>query len=383
MHTILRHSLVYLFSFISSFFQSQAGKSSFLKYATEFFCPILSTKPLAGIVYVGAETLDKNYASALRTIANNLNISVHFFSGGVMSPSFQTSFIKAVKRRSRTDAQASPLDDNNKSNDDDDDDDDDNNDNENIGEDEGDSQKYLQRKEVLHNGKKGDISEECINFYRRMCEKRHGKYRTPAKSARPTEWSSTPKLLNKRPRMGSIKKMKKTLMSSRGHSDREGKQTGAGIMTRAAKRRLEALEQENAAASSNTAAAIMSNDKMTAAKEAVEKSKTFSNATVSSARVDKLLHQNPRDLKLPKKGMMKAKEGTTAAMENLEEKSDNATSLHENDITVEESQEKCDFKPDTLIIGDIALQCDMIQKHAPQTNTYTDTQTHRHIQTEI
>ena len=162
-------------------------------------------------------------------------------------------------------------DDDDDDNDDDDDDDDNNNDNENIGEDEGDSQKYLQRKEVLHNGKKGDISEECINFYRRMCEKRHGKYRTPAKSARPTEWSSTPKLLNKRPRMGSIKKMKKTLMSSRGHSDREGKQTGAGIMTRAAKRRLEALERENAAASSNTAAAIMSNDKMTAAKEAVEK----------------------------------------------------------------------------------------------------------------
>ena len=338
--------------------QSQAGKSSFLKFAAEFFYPILSTKPLAGIVYVGAETLDKNYTSALKAIADKLNISIHFFSGGVMSPSFQKNFIKAVKRRSRMDGQALTLNDNNDDDDDDNDDDDDD-----MNENESNSREYLQRKQVLHNRKKDDISEECINFYKKMCEKRHGKYRTPAKSTRPTEWSSTPKLLNKRPKMGSMKKMKKTLMTSQIHSDRDGKQTGAGIMTRAAKRRLEALEQEDAAASSNnTAAAITSSDKMAAAKEAVEKSQTFSNATVSSARVDKLLHQNPRNLKSPNKEILKAKEKGAAAMEDLKEKSNNAMPLNENDITTESNEQECDFKPDTLIIGDITQQSGMIKK---------------------
>ena len=165
-----------------------------------------------------------------------------------------------------------------------------------------------------------------------MCEKkREGKKRDAAKSERPSEWSLTPKLLNRRPKMATVRKLKKTLMSPHEHSSSQLKKpAGAGVLTRAAKRRLEETTP-------STTAAV--------------KLPRRADATVSS-QPDNVISQqsNQRDSsKIPNKEMSKFGDGPTI--------SNTASTSNEDNAANDFAQKQCDFKPDTLIIGAKSCHC--------------------------
>ena len=303
-------------------------------------------------MYVGPEKLNKEYASALKTVADKLAISIHFFSGGIMSDTFQIQFSKAIKRRSRKDAQALRLNHSQTGiedeNDDDDDDDDNNNDDDDDDNDDNDihmkDPSYLRRKNAFRNEE--SMPEECLNFYREMCKQRSGgSKRTAGRSLRHSEWPSTSKLINKKPKMG-IKKLRRTLQSSNAKSDTALEPAGAGILTRAAKRRMEALEGENAATPSNTTASSSSSSPSRTEIAPTRGKSTPSNAAVTSNR------QNERgsSSKTSNQNMSRGGEdGATAAPNGL--KSDSTS-----DANITDQTDQCDFKADTLIIGEITPQ---------------------------
>ena len=301
-------------------------------------------------MYVGPEKLNKEYASALRAIADKLAISIHFFTGGIMGDAFQIQFSKAIKMRSRKDTQALRLD-HNPSDDDDENDDNTNKDGDDNDDDDDDinmnDPSYLRRKNALQS--KEDMPEECLNFYREMCKQRNlGIKRTAGKSLRPSEWATTSKLINKRPKMG-IKKLRRALQSSDAKSIEVEKPAGAGILTRAAKRRMEALEGKDAATPSNTTASSSSPSSLSSSQTEIAPTKRkprSSDAAVTSTPTDELSRRNERDSKTsnqrtPRGGEYRA----TAAPNDLEPNS-----------TADANVTDCEFKPDTLIIGEITQQ---------------------------
>ena len=296
--------------------------------------------------------MNREYASALTDIAERLGITIHFYSGGVMDDAFQIQFSKAIKKRSRKDAHAVQLDDNQSDDDNDhenDNDDDDNDDNDDDDDDEDDvdmnDPTYLRRKNVFQSDK--DVPEECLNFYREMCKQRRnrGQKRTQGKSPRHSQWASTSKLINKKPKMG-IKKLRKTLESSDVIRSSEAQKTvGAGILTRAAKRRMEALERERGrdASTPSTTVGVKSSSR-------TEVAPTRDNSSRPATPANELSRQNERDsIITPKKDTSLRDRATADPDYDLKMKS-KSNSGPDAKVTGQTTQ--CDFQPDTLIIGE-------------------------------
>ena len=287
--------------------QSQSGKSELAAQMASRFYPMMSSHPITSIIYVGnSGAITPHYLNLLRKAATRCDVELFLFEHGLSSHEFQNDWKRSMKKhndeiyetRNNDHNNHNPRiigernhdgnedDDDEDNNDDDDDDDDDNDDD--------DDDLSFQDKE-----------DSCKTFLKKMIGKQHSgssSQRRPTPSSR----GGNKKSLSKRPKIGSIKKIRNFLSLN----DKEMKEkkswalkkkprharaggvveTGAGIiMTRAQKRKLltdtnttpSGSSQEHALQSLNT---ISARKKRTSEKKEMN-SRSMKEATPSASLI--------------------------------------------------------------------------------------------------
>ena len=203
-----------------------AGKSELILSILRRFNPVWATKPLTSIIYCARGSVPQSYLTALRQVATELHVKLYVFEHGVTSESFKSTFARALRKRQISERQTdhqqnkneefdrnndakSPINNDNDDNDDDDndedDDDDDDDDDDNNNNDENHNGSFNSKRCQNPNDK------ECRRLLTDMIQTKRPRATAQHKVSNVHKLSQAHNSLNAKPKMTSMRKIKKFL----------------------------------------------------------------------------------------------------------------------------------------------------------------------------
>ena len=317
-----------------------------MKMAIEHFYPAISRTKISSVIYVGPERISNSYALQLREATSKLGVPLHLFAGGPLTPKFLEDFNRAIKTRAANDPSSRhmneevPILSNNNNNGNDDNNDDDDDDDDKMDD---NPSTYTDACPNSLSSQQKALSNECLDFFTRLTQGARQSSRRGSSRHTTASPSSSSSTLNRKPKMGNFKKMKKIFTTNyTAKMKKKPSSTGRGVVTRAAARKR--LSDVNAVA---------------AAKPQTSSPGRPDPAIYTGAKIDAI----STDETLPYKEMSETGKMATASVDRYfnEDASEgdpvSLTSVLSEDEgnLLFENERPCEFLPESLILIDDAF----------------------------